>query len=121
MDHLDPAIELSSLNLFRPDEMQAAPLLSVSHLETRLDVLSSLRHLAPVFDRATATGVIVHLYQREDGSWGWLGPPRPPEALEPEGQVSLAQTEQGWRCWRVNECGSRMCVWCCMVATIPST
>ncbi|MGB2148332.1 MAG: YhdP family protein [Cobetia amphilecti] len=95
MDHLDPAIKLSGLNLFRPNEMQAAPLLSVSHLETRLDVLSSLRHLAPVFDRATATGVIVHLYQREDGSWGWPGPPRPPEALEPEGQMSLAQTEQG--------------------------
>ena len=95
MDHLDPAIKLSGLNLFRPNEMQAAPLLSVSHPETRLDVLSSLRHLAPVFDRATATGVIVHLYQREDGSWGWPGPPRPPEALEPEGQMSLSQTEQG--------------------------
>ena len=95
MDYLDPAIKLSGLNLFRPDEMEAAPLLSVERLESRLDVLSSLRHLAPVFDRATATGVIVHLYQHDDGSWGWPGPPRPPEALEPKGQMSLEQLEQG--------------------------
>lgn len=95
MDYLDPAVMFSGLNLFRPSEMDAAPLLSIGSLDARLDVLSSLRHLAPVFDRATATGVVLHLYQRDDGSWGWPGPPRPPEVLEPEGQISLDDMEQG--------------------------
>lgn len=95
MDYLDPAVMLSGFNLFRPSEMDAAPLLSIASLDARLDVLSSLRHLAPVFDRATATGVVLHLYQREDGSWGWPGPPRPPEALEPQGKISLDEIEQG--------------------------
>lgn len=76
----DPALTLSGVTL-RTTSRQGSPLLSFDSAQARLDILASLRAGYPVFARADVERVTVHLYQREDGGWGW------PSAEMP-GQVS---------------------------------
>ncbi|MBZ5874644.1 MULTISPECIES: YhdP family protein [Chromohalobacter] len=66
----DPALNLSGVTL-RAATRQGAPLLSLDSAQARLDTLASLRAGYPVFARADVERATVHLYQREDGGWGW--------------------------------------------------
>ncbi|MCI0508569.1 uncharacterized protein (TIGR02099 family) [Chromohalobacter marismortui] len=84
----DPSVTLSGMTL-RTKSPQSRPLLRLEKAYARLDTLASLRAGYPVFERANVARATLHLYQNEDGGWGWPSVDVP-DQIESSGRLRLA-------------------------------
>ncbi|GHB31266.1 YhdP family phospholipid transporter [Salinicola rhizosphaerae] len=66
--HVDPRVALDGLEL---DSHRGQPLLTATHVSGRLDSAASWQQRFPVVKDGQIEGLTLHLYQREDGRWGW--------------------------------------------------
>ncbi|WP_404463257.1 YhdP family protein [Vreelandella aquamarina] len=79
-------LQLENLHAETADDQA---LIGLDRLSLRLDIWSTLRHLAPVFSDARMFGLEFHLYQQPDTTWGWPVPAKLPLGVAPQPEVSL--------------------------------
>ncbi|MFI0471527.1 YhdP family protein [Halomonas sp. HMF6819] len=90
LERNDPVLRLEGLTA----STDQAPLLTLPSAYLRLDTWASLKALAPIFSDVRVSELDAHLYQLDDGSWGWPDPATLPLLFAQEPNVDLNRIDR---------------------------